>query len=119
MNNKLLILIVLFLFTSCTQPKIESKYANIDFDNLEIKDFVAYVSKEIGKEIKMIDEIKGKVNLLSNQPLLKSDLIPLLNDVVGNKEMVLISHGTYYSIIKISTEGLSICGIPSKELGKR
>ena len=67
----------------------------------------------------MIDEIKGKVNFVSNQPLLKSDLILLLNDVVGNKEMVLIYHGTYYSIMKMSTEGLCIDGIPSKELDKK
>jgi len=116
MKNKLLTLIILLLLISCTQPKIESKYANIDFDNLEIKDFVAYVSKEIGKEIKMKDEIKAKVNFFQTQPILKSDLIPLLNDVVGNKEMVLIYHGTYYSIMKMSTEGLCIYGIPSKKL---
>ena len=102
MKNKLLIIIAL-LFVSCSQPQLDSNYVEIDVKNLSISEFVAYVSKVTGKEIRIEEEIKGKISFTSNEPLLKSELMPLVNAILENKQMTLVNKGKFYSVVKSDT----------------
>ena len=104
MGNKLLIIVVL-LFVSCSQPKLDSNYVEIDFKNLSIAEFVAYVSKVTGKEIRIEEEIKGKISFTSHEPLLKSELMPLVNAILENKRMTLVNMGEFYRVVKSNAIG--------------
>ena len=105
-NNLLITLILSLVFTSCTQPKLDDKYVNIDFKNLEIHEFIKKVSEITGKEIRMDKEIKGKINFVFNEPVLKTKLIPLVNAILETKRMTLIDRGSCYVIIKSSGENI-------------
>ena len=88
---------MVLLFLSLTTPQAEQ--IRINFDHLKISDFIEIVAQSIGKNILVNEEIKGEVNFESNGLLEKSSLIPLLNDVLKPKKMVLLYRGEFYQIV--------------------
>jgi len=110
---KKLILLGLVLFTSCSQPKPESKYVDIDFENITINEFLEEVSEITGKKIIVDHEIKGKIGFISNRPVLKSELIPLANAILETKGLTLVFYGKYYSIAKSTS--IPSCCLPAEE----
>jgi general secretion pathway protein D len=117
MKSKILIIITLFL-VSCTQPKFDDRYVDIDFHNLEIKDFVEQVSEIIGKEIRIKEEIKGKTNFVSAEPILKDELIPLLNAILETKQLTLVNRGQYYTTVKSSSVPACYFGVDDSYKGQ-
>lgn len=73
---------------------------NVNFKNLEIGDFIKMIGKITGENILVDGEIKGKINFVSQQPIEKSELIPLANAILESKKMTLINRGEYYQVVK-------------------
>jgi general secretion pathway protein D len=107
MKSKILIIITLFL-VSCTQPKFDERYVDIDFKDLTVDEFLKIVSKVTDRKIVVNEKIDSKTNFLSNEPLLKTDLIPLANAILNNNEMLLVNKGDHYIVMKLSD--VVICG---------
>ena len=108
--KKIILLLSLILLTSCSQPKLDPNYVKIDFRNLSINEFLEEVSEITGKEIIVEEEIKGKINFVSNaRGILKSELIPLANAILETKELTLVNRGDYYGIVKGSRA--IFCGV--------
>jgi general secretion pathway protein D len=104
--NKLALGLVLALGVQAHAEKVDVK-----FKNLNINDFIKMVSKITGKNILVDGEIKGKINFVSQQPIEKSELIPLANAILETKKMTLVNKGGYYQVVKSSTaagEGLPV-----------
>jgi general secretion pathway protein D len=84
---------------------------DVNFKNLNINDFIKMVGKITGKNILVDGEIKGKINFVSQEPIEKSEMIPLANAILETKKMTLVNKGSYYQVVKSSTaagEGLPV-----------
>ena len=84
---------------------------DVNFKNLNISDFIKMVGKITGKNILVDGEVKGKINFVSNEPIEKSELIPLANAILETKKMTLVNKGDYYQVVKSATaagEGLPV-----------
>ena len=84
---------------------------DVNFKNLNISDFIKMVGKITGKNILVDGQVKGKINFVSNEPIEKSELIPLANAILETKKMTLVNKGDYYQVVKSATaagEGLPV-----------
>ncbi len=104
--NKLIIALLLTL-----SVQVQAEKVDINFTNLNIKDFIRMVGKITGKNILVEGEVKGKVNFIKNDGVEKDELIPLLNAILETKKMTLVNKGSYYQVVKSATaagEGLPV-----------
>ena len=84
---------------------------DVNFRNLNVKDFIEMVSKITHKNILVEGDLKGKINFVSQEPIRKSELIPLANSILGSKGFTLINQGDYLKVVKTSNaagEGLDV-----------
>jgi len=91
--------------------QVHAEKVDVNFRNLSIGDFIKMVGKITGKNILVDGEVKGKINFVSNQPIEKSELIPLANAILETKKMTLVNKGDYYQVVKSATaagEGLPV-----------
>lgn len=89
----------------------EEESVDVNFRNLNIRDFIEMVSKITHKNILIESEIKGKINFVSQTPIKKSGLLPLANSILGSKGLSLIDQGDYYKVVKSANaagEGLDV-----------
>ena len=84
---------------------------DVNFRDLNVKDFIEMVSKITQKNILIEDEIKGKINFVSQTPIKKSGLMSLANSILGSKGLSIIDQGDYYKVVKTANaagEGLDV-----------
>ena len=89
----------------------EEESVDVNFRNLNVRDFIEMVSKITHKNILIESEIKGKINFVSQTPIKKSGLLPLANSILGSKGLTLIDQGDYYKVVKSANaagEGLPV-----------
>jgi len=89
----------------------EEEKVDVNFRNLNVKDFIEMVSKITQKNILIESELKGKINFVSQTPIKKSSLLPLANSILGSKGLTIIDQGEYYKVVKSATaagEGLEV-----------
>ena len=98
--NKLLLVLMATITLLVAATKEET--VNVNFRNLDIKDFVEMVSKITHKNILINTPLKGKINFVSTQPIKKSSLIPLANAILANKGFTLVEQGDFMQVVKAS-----------------
>ena len=84
---------------------------DVNFRNLNVRDFIEMVSKITQKNILIESEIKGKINFVSQTPIKKSGLMSLANSILGSKGLTIIDLGDYYKVVKTANaagEGLAV-----------
>jgi len=89
----------------------EEETVDVNFRNLNVKDFIEMVSKITQKNILIEGDLKGKINFVSQAPIKKSGLLPLANSILGSKGLSLIDQGEYYKVVKSANaagEGLPV-----------
>ncbi len=89
----------------------EEERVDVNFRNLNVRDFIEMVSKITHKNILIESDLKGKINFVSQEPIKKSGLIPLANSILGSKGLTLIDQGEYYKVVKTANaagEGLDV-----------
>ncbi len=89
----------------------EEETVDVNFRDLEVKDFIEMVSKITQKNILIEVEPKGKINFVSTKPIKKSALFSLANSILGGKGLTIIDQGEYYKVVKGSDaagEGLEV-----------
>ena len=105
-----LVLSLMFIL-SINLYAIDDDKVDVNFDDLTTKDFIKMVGKITGKNILIMDDLKGKINFISTKPIKKSSLIPLANSILANKGYTLVDQGDYYQVMKTndaSGEGLAV-----------
>jgi general secretion pathway protein D len=104
-----IVLSVLLLLSVGVQA--EEEKVDVNFRNLNVRDFIEMVSKITHKNILIEGDLKGKINFVSQEPIKKSGLIPLANSILGSKGLTLIDQGEYYKVVKTANaagEGLEV-----------
>ncbi|MEA2017722.1 MAG: secretin N-terminal domain-containing protein, partial [Campylobacterota bacterium] len=75
---------------------------NINFNNLEIDDFIKITSKIMNKNILLTSRIKGKIDFVSNKPIYKEDMINILIYVLESKGYTVLENEGILRVIKLS-----------------
>ena len=88
--------LVLFLVTSAQAREA----VNVNFSNLEIKDFIQLVSKITNKNILINHKINGTVDLVSNAVIYDDELLGILVSVLESKGFTLLKKGSLYEVIR-------------------
>ncbi|MEA3228738.1 MAG: secretin N-terminal domain-containing protein, partial [Campylobacterota bacterium] len=73
---------------------------NVNFSDLQIKDFIKLISKVTSKNILINHKINGTVDFVSTSPVYDDELIGILISVLGSKGFTLIKKGSMYEIIR-------------------
>jgi len=79
------------------------KKVNVNFADLEIEDFINLISKMTKKNILMNNQIKGKVNFVSNSPVYEDELMDIMISVLESKGFTLVENGSLLEVVR-STE---------------
>ncbi|MEA3417773.1 MAG: type II secretion system secretin GspD [Campylobacterota bacterium] len=109
-----LLLVLMLVLTLGLQA--EEEKVDVNFRDLNVKDFIEMVGKITQKNILISSDLKGKVNFVSTTPISKSSLIPLANSILAGKGLTLVDQGDFYQVVKANEaagEGLSV----SQEIG--
>ena len=90
----------LFLLIALTLPMgLSAEKITINFNNTPIKDVIRFVAKETHNNILMTDKISGTVNFVSEEPIEKSELIPLLTQILQNRGYTIINGNNGYMMV--------------------
>jgi len=73
---------------------------NVNFSNLQIKDFIKLISKITNKNILVNHKINGSVDFVSTSPIYDDELIGILVSVLESKGFTLIQDGSLYEIVR-------------------
>jgi general secretion pathway protein D len=106
--TKIILSVLLILSTGL---HAEEETIDVNFRNLSVKDFIEMVSKITQKNILIEDEPKGEINFVSQTPIKKSSLFPLVNSILGGKGYTIVDQGEYYKVVKSNIaagEGLDV-----------
>ncbi len=71
----------------------------INFNNTPIRDVIRFVAKQTHKNILITDKISGTVNFISENPIDKKELIPLLTQILQNRGYTIIDGGNGYMMV--------------------
>ncbi|MEA3384306.1 MAG: type II secretion system secretin GspD [Campylobacterota bacterium] len=75
---------------------------NINFKDLEIDDFIKITSKIVGKNILITNNIKGKVDFISNKPVYEDDILNILIYVLESKGYTIIETEGIIRVVRLS-----------------
>ena len=93
------------------EMNLDDDRVDVNFTDLEVKDFIEMIGKITKKNILITSDLKGKVNFVSTTPIKKSSLIVLANSILGTKGLTLVDQGDFYQVIKATDavgEGLDV-----------
>jgi len=92
---KYILLVSVLVFSLSAREQV-----NVNFSDLEIKDFIKLISKITDKNILMNHKINGKVNFISTTPIYDDELIGILISVLESKGFSLVQNGSIYEVIR-------------------
>jgi len=92
-----------FLILSLVLVLSAREQVNVNFSNLEIKDFIKLISKITNKNILINHKVNGTINFVSSTPVYDDELIGILVSVLESKGFTLMKKGSLYEVVR-STE---------------
>lgn len=97
-------LILTALFSSQNKQAVyignDREQVNISLQNINIDDFVKMVGKIINKNILIPQSIPGTVNMVSNAPVFKDEVLNILISVLDSKGFTLVEDEGFLKIIR-------------------
>ncbi len=103
LNRWLLVLILpIVLNVTVLFAQDDNKPLNINFSELEIVDFIKITAKILDKNILLTDDVKGKVDFISNNPIYKKDLLNLVTYVLQDKGFTIVESGGILRVVRIN-----------------
>ena len=100
---KLIKILVSVSILMSTSIYAEEETINVNFRNLNVKDFIEMVSKITHKNILLEEVPKGTINFVSAKPIKKSALMQLANSILASKGLTIVDQGDYYKVVKSAT----------------
>lgn len=91
---KIFLVSVMFLPLLLAAEKI-----TINFNDTPITDVIRFVAKQTGYNILITDKISGKVSFISEEPIDKRDLLPLLTQILQNKGYTIVDGNNGYMMV--------------------
>jgi general secretion pathway protein D len=91
---------IIFLLSSLVFTLLAKDQVNINFSNLEIKDFIKLVSKTTDKNILINNKISGTIDFVSSSPVYDDELVDILISVLESKGFTLVQKGSIYEVIR-------------------
>ena len=104
-----IILSLLLVFSAAVHAEEET--VDINFRDLNVRDFIEMVSKITQKNMLIETELTGKINFISAKPVKKSALFALANSILEGKGLTIVDLGEYYKVVKVNAapgEGLEV-----------
>ncbi|MBD3840502.1 MAG: hypothetical protein IE909_01225 [Campylobacterales bacterium] len=102
LNSLLRYVFIVVLIFSFGYSKGDDQQINVNFKNLEIEDLIKMTSKIIDKNILMTNDVKGKVDFISNKPVYKKDVLNLLIYVLEAKGYTIIDNNDILRVVRLS-----------------
>ncbi|NPA60091.1 MAG: hypothetical protein GXO30_06470 [Epsilonproteobacteria bacterium] len=93
---------VIFLVFSLVFVLSARERVNVNFANLEIKDFIKLISKITNKNILISHRVNGTVDFVSTTPVYDDELIGILVSVLESKGFTLVQNGSIYEVVRSS-----------------
>ena len=107
--NKILVSIVLcFAFginlnaIKLNNQGLQKEEISININDLELEEFIRITSQIIGKNILITENVKGKVNFISNKPMYIDDILNILIYTLEAKGYTIIENSGILRVIKLS-----------------
>jgi len=101
MRGKKLVLILSILYLFCSSLPLWAKKTKIylNFDQVELKSLVQFISKELKKNIIYDESLRGKVTIISNKPVDEKTLWQMLSEAVSLAGGVIYQEDGYIKIV--------------------
>lgn len=92
--------LLLFIFSNL----FSSELINVNFKNLELKELIKITSQNINKSILVAQEVQGKVDFISNEPIKKEKLFDILNYSLNANGYKLVEENGIFRVIQKTAE---------------
>ena len=79
---------------------LKANMININFQNLDIQDFIRMVAKITNKNILLPNDIRGKVNFISVKPIEKKEIYPILVNILRSKGYTIIEDKGFLKVVR-------------------
>ena len=90
----------LFIATVLVVSLSAREQVNVNFSNLEIKDFIKLISKITNTNILISQRLSGTVDFVSSVPIYDDELMGILVSVLESKGFTLTKDGSLYKVIR-------------------
>lgn len=94
------LMLVMTFALSIDANKPQPQEVNINFNNLQINDFIKLVSNVLHKNILLRTPIPGKVDFISTTPVYKKDLLTILQSVLGSNGYSLVDRDSFLEVVR-------------------
>ena len=89
--------IIFLIILSLNASKIE-----LNFQNLDLNDFIKMVAKITDKNILIPETLRGKVNFISVKPVNEKELYSILLNILRSKGYTIIEDNGYLKVVRLS-----------------
>ncbi len=90
----------IFLKTVLLLPLLlNAEKITVNFNDTPISDVIRFVAKQTNKNILITDKITGKVNFISEEPIDKNELLPLLTQILQNRGYTVVDGNNGYILV--------------------
>ncbi len=90
----------IFLIGALLIPALlNAEKITINFNDTPIRDVIRFVAKQTGNNILVTDKINGNVNFISEEPIDKKDLLPLLTQILQSKGYTVVDGNNGYIMV--------------------
>ncbi len=100
----LLTIATVMLFSDTLIAKNEAKkgdeYVEVNFNNMNLTQFIKNIGKLTGKNILINGQLNGKVEFIGHRKIKKSDLFSLANSILASKGYTLVDHGSFLEVVR-------------------
>lgn len=100
---------------------LSAEAITVNFNNTPIRDVIQFVAKQTHKNILVTDKISGSVNFISEKPIDKKELLPLLTQILQNRGYTIVDGNNGYMMVtraanakKMARPGKSEAGMMTK-----
>jgi general secretion pathway protein D len=95
-----------------SQPSADAKFLRMNFRDASLDQVLTYLSEAAGFiiNVKPGTSVRGKVNVMSNEPLTKEEAINLLNSVLNENNLAAVENGRTLTVMP--RDEAKIAGIP-------
>lgn len=107
----MVLMLVVSLVWGESNATSQEETINVNFQDLELADFIENISKITQKNILVDEKLNGKVNFITQKPIKKSSLIQLANSILATHNLALVDLGDFYKVVKhneAAGEGLAV-----------
>lgn len=90
----------LLLSTALVATLSAREQVNVNFADLQIKDFIKLIAKITNKNILINHKITGSVDFVSTSPIYDDELLNILVSVLSSKGFTLVEDGSIYKVVR-------------------